>query len=503
MNKKNLLISFAVISLTAGLLLLFYKPFLEEIISLLGYLLHKKLDFQFWRIGFTKTGVELVVLFVNISLGVLFFKKNSEGIILFSCLLWILVFVAYVISNAVNFPLGDDYIFFLQFLNNYSSTKDILSIVQQHPTDESRMILIHLIAIGFFYLNALNFKTLLFISTTCLTGIALLFYRSIQAKQKALLFLTLVFFIFQFQYYDSVVHVSSALTHACAIFFAFYSLYLLNKSSLIAFIASLFFTLLSILNHGCGFVVVICGVILLICQKGKKYLWTWTIFFLSSIILYSINYQFIGDIAFTDFPFLGQRIFSCFLFSCAFLGSSFQFLYQETLPIIIGGIIWLYFLSLTIKKYYQKNPVIYFLLLFLICTSCLPSLFRSEQDLHYASALSIRYGIYSMMAICCCIIILFETNIVFKNKHSLISYFLVFSFLYHISTNLFFYPEMVLRRERLITSIQYLKQKILSEKSNGKTDKQFSSPDSIRTKEDEETIIKESILKNIYKLPDE
>jgi hypothetical protein len=255
------------------------------------------------------------------------------------------------------------------------------------------------------------------------------------------------------------------------------------------FVLSLFCALLAVLNCGSGFAGLIAGMFLLIVQKRTKYLFVWLLFSACISAFFFTNYTFVNENIFSsaNIHTLLNKIFKCILFSFAFIGSPFQFLYQIILPVIAGAIVWLFLFLLTFKKYYKKNPIIYFMLLFVIMCSCLPSLLRSDYEIKYA--ISIRYGVYSIVAACCCVIAFFENSNV-KNKSLLMNYFLILSLFYHLSTNLFFYPEVVIRKEKLVTFIQHL---IKGEP--------FQLPPC--TGGDAKNIIDKAIQNNIYKIPDE
>jgi len=487
MINNNKIIIASLLSFLIGLLL---YSFTSCIVTLFGHFLHKQLNIVFWEIGFERIGIELILVSINFVLAIFFYKQNPKLFTLFSCLLWIVLFVAYVIKNTVNIPISDDYHYFLLFLNDYSASHNFSMILQQEA--ESRMVIIHLISVLLFHFNIFNFKILTLISSVCLIGIALLFYRSILAKQKEFLFLIIVLLLFQFQYYNSVFVPSDALYSTCTIFYVFCSLYFLNKNSKWMFTISLLSILLAALNCGSGFAGFIAGMTLLITQKRTKRLYVWLVFSACISIAFFINYAFINETIFSSANILEllNKLFKSLLFSFTFLGSPFQFLYQITLPIIAGSIIWLFFIFLTVKKYFKINPVIYFMLLFLIMSSVLPSLFRSDYQIH--SAISIRYGVYAITAISCCIIAYFEISTV-KNRLSAMKYLLVISFCYHLSTNLFFYPEVVIRKQRLEAFIRQIKNK----------SPLIVPPHTPCTAEEAESIINESASKNIYKIPDE
>ena len=485
--QRRIVIPFAALSLLAGCLLFVSQPFLQTIVTFTGHLLNKNLNFHFWKTGLERMGVELILLSANILLSIFFYKINPNRFIYFSCLSWIVVFIIYVIKDSVNIPNADDYGLFLEFLNKYSSDHDLSPIYSQ--VTESRMVIMHILGIVLFYLHAFDFRILTLFSVACLIGIAILLYKSILLQEKALLLLLIVILIFQFQYYNAVLLPSDALYSTCTVFYVFASMYLLNKNSTRMFLFASTWFLIAVLNCGSGFTAFISGFVLLLSQKRSKHLVWWILFSSITFSIYFYNYSFENGnhISSAGFNAITHQVFRCIIFSFAFLGSPFQFLYQTTLPIIAGGITWFYFLFLTSKKYYKQNPVVYVMLLFAIQTSILPALMRPDYSLD--ADISIRYGIYSITAICCCIIALFETSAIANNK-KLIFTLCVFSTAYHLSTNIFFYPEVVVRKEKLETFIKQIRAGI-------------SSPTlPLYAPDNAEAIIKESVRKNIYTIPD-
>lgn len=409
-------------------------------------LLNNPLDPGFWSTGLNHAGIELVLIAANLLAFFLYLEKFPDLTLKASALAWTGIFIFYVLKNTVNVPFHDDY-FFLEFLVSYTKTGDLSEVFNQ--CNESRQILMKGLSLILYWLGAFNIKTLVIIPLFCLIGSSLmLFYSSrLEGRNKMLLILLLTIILFQFQYYDAVVWASGALYNSCTLFFALTSLFLLfsrlKYRSLIALVSAL----LCVASNGVGFILLaVCSGILIL-QKRRAEIVVWNIVFLTVLALYFTNYSLAKDnydgIG-TDPETIPGKILSCLLFSPVFLGSSLQFLYQAFLPFILGLGIWGTFVYATYKKYYLQNSVIYSLLVFILLVSFVPP--AARNNLALIEGINIRYGIYSVFALCCCLIFWSEMIPAMKFNRLLIFLFPA-GIIFHLLTGIFFYPEAVLRKE--------------------------------------------------------
>ena len=205
----------------------------EYIINFWDLLLHKQMSIHFWKIGLFQTGIELIYFSFLIFLFLLFYNSRPRQVLFISFTGFVVLFICHVLYYSVNIPINspgtDDYMVFLNFLNHYSSTKNVEEIFSQF--DDVREIFRRLISVILFHLHAFNFKTLILFANSCLMGIILLFYRtiSLERKHKDFLFLILIILVFQFEYYDATLWASGGTTAICLVFFAFASFYFLSK----------------------------------------------------------------------------------------------------------------------------------------------------------------------------------------------------------------------------------------------------------------------------------
>ena len=486
MNKK-VYIPIALLLLIAGLLCL-NNEFCDNVINFLGYLFHKELSHVFWKYGLQHTGVELILFSVLVLLYVFFLYKRKKLFFIISSACVIATFIIYAYCNSVNFPIAEDYNHFLKFLNYYSVEKKIINIFDQE--DDVRVTMMHLWSVLLYKLGNVNFILLILFSNACVIISYFILLKLIpnEYENKEFIFLILAILIFQFQYYDVSTWASGGIYHGCTAFYAIITFYLLNKKNVYYYFFALCFSAISIMNCPAGFSVIAVGLILLTSEKRIKEALIWIGISVLIIVAYLHNYSTKDIHAFseTSFAAITNRVVNGFLFSCTFLGGFFQFMYDITLPIVFGLSIWICFILLTVKKYYKKNPVIYFMLLFILLTSLMPPIDRAFCRID--AGLTVRYGIYSIIGVACCLIALFEiVNKKYFNKYIKIAF--IFSITYHLATNIFFYPEDPIRKE-------LLSQLILKIKNKG----DYVLPP--HTPVDGKEILNESIKKKIYTLPE-
>jgi hypothetical protein len=492
MQRNKLFISAGTLLLILGSILITTDSAALNIICFFSSLLNEPLNENFWNTGIRHAGFELILAAVLTFAFVLFYNTKPVATTAISSAACIFFFLCFVIRDTVNIPFHDDY-FFLEFLNNYSAKPDFGVVFNQD--NESRLMFMKLLCLALFYLHSFSFKTLVIIANICLLGTCFLLFRSIRLPKLTQLLLSflLTILVFQFQYYDSIVWASGALYSSCTIFFALTSIYLLNKDKPNYFLPALAASALAVLNCGAGFFSLGIGLFILISGKKTRESILWLLVSVVLAALYFYNYSFAHQhYAFGFAPEISvTKILRCIAFSFTFLGSSAQFLYQVYASFIIGIIIWAFFLFATYKKQHLKNPNIYFLLLFIILSSFLPPFFRNNLDL--SEGINVRYGIYSILAISCCIIMYAE--MITENR---IKLFLRITFpaviVFHLLTSVFFYPEVIFRKTQMI---------IMARNFKKTGDASMPYPYSRYVSDRAELLFNETNRKNIYTLPDE
>ena len=356
----------------------------------------------------------------------------------------------------MNSPGTDDYMVFLNFLNQYNSSKTISEIFVQF--DDTREIFRRFLAVILFHLHAFNFKAVILFANCCLMGTMYLFYKSIAIERthKDLLFLVVCILVLQFEYYDATLAASASTAAICPIFFTFSAFYFFSKESTSHLWMGILCSLLYVAENTIGFLVLIMGILLLLQKGNKKGALTLLAVSIPVSVIYFYNFQFdlqhhlssAGDEA------VLVKIGRCMVYGFIFIGSSMQFFNNVAIPLVTGIILWGFLLFLFYKKYFIKNAPVFYTLLFLLSISLLIPFFREKSSLQ--PALSIRYSFFSIMAIAASLIAIAE--LVGPDWRKKLFYpILSLSLLYHISGNLFFLPEAVIRKEKLMAHLQEVK----------------------------------------------
>ncbi len=489
MQKKNIFFLISFIALCSAVMLFFGS---SSIISSAGKLLDKELNEHFWKTGIERTAVELIFFSFLFLVFAFFYKKYPSQTFSAATMLCLVLFFVYILKDSMNIPFNDDYDY-LKFLNGFSNVHDLKEIVKQDG-NESKLIFMKFLSASLFYLHSFNIKLLILFADACLLGTYLLLYKSIHLDKLNKIFLgfILAILLFQFQYYDSSVWAAGALYSQCTIFFVFLSIYFISSEYKYKIIFSLLFATLAAINCGAGFLAFGIGLLVSLTRKKtiETILWLLVLFLICSFYFSehffpNAKYSFDFSELLTDFFKHSGR---CFLFSCVFLGSSFQYYYQTVLPLAAGIFIWSLFIFVSLKKYYKKNLTNYLFLIFLICVSLLPAIFR--KDYIMPDAIANRYGIYSAVALLSSIIALLE-NINY-GKNIMIAIF-SFSIIIHLTTNIFFYPEMIFRKEALIEMTKHYKLTGIV---------YMTPPYDKWTPSNSTMIVQEAAEKNIYKFPE-
>jgi len=92
-------------------------------------------------------------------------------------------------------------------------------------------------------------------------------------------------------------------------------------------------------------------------------------------------------------------------------------------------------------------------LIFIILSSLIAAPFRLNESDGLTRALMTHYGIYSIVAICCCLIGLVEIYASEKNISTTIKGLLIASVAYHLGSGLMFFPEVNERNKNLTECI--------------------------------------------------
>jgi hypothetical protein len=389
---------------------------------------------DFWKYSFIITGVECLLLLLVWFLPHLSHTKKF----VISIITCVGFFLCIVFLFSFNTPITDDYFALLDWAVRLKTNGDTFGELVV-PYNESRIVFARSIVLLDLYLfKELNFTHLIFVAVIGLLLIAFLFIREV--KDNLCVALSIVFLLFQFQYYDSILWANSALQNVWSLLFGMFAIKLLlsNKQSHFSFLIAV--VVITVFTYGNGFCLI---PIILVYQLIQKRFFRAAILSGVSvliIVLYFNNFTSLASNALWQ-----KTMLNLIPFSLVFLGSSFQFMYQMYLPVVFGALIYVCLILMLKVKFYKTNPFIFLVLVYVLLCSLMAGYFRSSREV--IEWMSVRYGIYSVLAVICCVIFLFKTYPLFRNKGA--KYLLAASIIFHFASNFFFFPEVVLRKQKL------------------------------------------------------
>lgn len=429
------------------------KYIVEFIIDILGKATSYSLNHQFRFIGFGMTGAGLVLFGCILSLYKMSGDEKSilpkSSFLRITLVIIILFYWNTIWQIGVNMPITDDYYTVLNFLNTYIHIDNVRQSWNMifSPYVETRNVVTKFLVIGSWHvLGFVNFKFFLTIINIGVCGIAWLISKeAFKIDKTGFIIIPVCLMIFQFAFYDAQVWTTAGIHIVLTMFFAFMALYCLNKNGKMFFSWAIFFSLLATFTYGNGLLVLPIGLFMIWLKGNRIKLVIWAMFFLFVVLVYFYGYHS-GSSAFSwhtfhFVPYVGYCL--------AFWGSAFQFMYHLGLPLLAGFLLVFAFIWLTIKKYYRLNPFIYGILLYIGGSAMMAGFFRLTADNGIQQALSNRYVIYSCIAVCVTILALVEWSKSSWKKNGFMSWFLVFSSCYYLLSGFFFYPEAVIRKEKL------------------------------------------------------
>jgi len=322
-------------------------------------------------------------------------RKWMEWFYVLICLIPIVAFFGMVWRYALNIPFWDDYDAVLLFLVKYFDAPTIIQklylIFSQH--NEHRIVFNKLITLSQLYLNGVvDFRQLIFIGNIGLIGIlGVLYYVLGTQKNKFLFLIPVSFLLFQPQYWENIHWAMASLQNFYVIFFAFLSILLISKGGRIFFLLGIIFAVLATFTQGNGMFVFPIGVGILLYQRKYASFSIWLLMMLLCVGLY-----FHGYIQPAQHPSVLKAFYNPLLtlrYFFSFIGASFGF--NKSFSPYIGIATLIYFLIITVKKYFRQNIIVYGLFCFLFLSAAAAAVTRSGFGLE--QALASRYSIISIL----------------------------------------------------------------------------------------------------------
>lgn len=332
-------------------------------------------------------------------------KTFFAFLIIFPVFLYILM----VASFSTNIPVWDDYNVFLEYFTG--SGQDRLDLLfTQH--NEHRIVFTRAVAEGVYrLLGYIDLRILIFIGNLSLLFIFLmLYYIFRKSPLEAKFFLPVPVFLFLFPQWENAVWAVAALQNYSVIAFAIASFLLFEKKTVPSFIASIIFAVCAVLTSGTGILVFIALIVWALFSRPHSLSRT-----ASAILVFMLTayIYFKGYIKPPHHPGMGEALLHparTIIYFFSFIGSSMPF---QLFTIVAGAASTAGYIYITARRYYAKNPPVYFSLLFLFLNAAAAALSRSGFGA--SQAISCRYTIISMLILIFLYFAILEIN--YASKH--------------------------------------------------------------------------------------
>lgn len=455
----------------------------QWLVQSMNNIMHANLDVHFRSIGFSYLGGWLIVSGIICILYILmqYGKIKPPQFYWASALLVIIHYFFLLESNAVNFPLYDDQGAILQFLVNFQKAQTISDQFREicMPYNESLMVFPKLFVLAWFKIfGEINFRCLVIFNGLLLVFLNLLVFHQAPFTKASPLFFIIAVFFFQFQFYDDAFWVLSGLCYYGALISAALSFHLLLNNNTRAKAFSLVFAIIAAFTFGNGWIIFLLSAFALFREKKFGQMTVFLVTLFAVIGVFILSRQSIHPIAPLDWNPVDNT-----MFILIFLGNAFQFFYSTIIPLIVGLFISSVFIFSLFKKKPEFSSHSFLMLAFIICSACVAAPLRSgiEEGGHYG--MYVRYGIFSILAFSLCIQLLFTSR---NFSRKAMGGLACAAFLYNGLTGLFFYPEVVIRKEKMEVMIDRL--------NHHNYDVQFTT----HPKDEVEKLFKEAIQGKIY-----
>ncbi|MBC7863952.1 MAG: hypothetical protein IAF38_13330, partial [Bacteroidia bacterium] len=434
-----------VILLSAGFLagIIFSLPRADEkIVSFISFLFQKSLDPYFWSQGLQLFGAELALLCFLFFIST-FIKNKRLSEIIFPVGVYGLFF-SYLFLQACNAPINDDITTVFSFSNAWhdaSSFSEKMNVLFSFH-GECRLVFTRLFVLFFqFVSGAINIKTMLLFSNLCLILIFLLFKKNaLKIPEKKFLLIFSGLLLFQFSFYDSIVWFTDALHYQYVVLFFLLFLTFLTGKKKYSTPLSVLFAVMACLTFGNGFLCFPIAILYCVVNKNFRHLFYWSIALICTAGFYFHNFPL------QDSTFAWTNCWKIPVYSCCFVGGSFQFFQNLWLPFLAGLSVWILLFILIKKKYYQSNFFIFAVLLFVCFSSLIAGIFRINSGI--SEAISNRYGFFSILAFIASVIALTEISLPEK-KNKILKIAATAAVLFYLMSAVFFYPEIPVRKKKL------------------------------------------------------
>jgi hypothetical protein len=323
------------------------------------------------------------------------------------------IYAFLVINFSVNIPIWDDYDTVLAYLNMSDSLR-YQSFFYQH--NEHKIAWTRLVIEEYHRIfGEINFIHLIYLGNLALLFIFFLLSAIFKRQKNSLILLIPVpYLLFQPQAWENITWVTGSLQNFYILLFALSSFYFWNKKTLSGYITASFFGTIATYTSANGLLIFFilitweCREFIkelkskILLQQGnvppKKRLPSLLILLgITLLVCYSYlhNYDNVAGNHPYGIKLLSQPLI-LFKYTAMLLGSYMEPL-GNSLIFLMGALEMVLILLLTYKEYDQKNPIIYYFLLFILSSIFITTLGRA--GLGAEQALSSRYRSFSVMVL--------------------------------------------------------------------------------------------------------
>lgn len=424
----------------------------KMILDFSDQLFEKSFNRTFRITGFQMTGSCLILfgilmIFIKFCQGhEMHFTKRHWFLLTTSSI--ILFYWYNLLEQAVNVPITDDYFSILQFMNTYVHANGISEqfAMIRAPYVETRNSIMKLVVVSLYTITGeVNFRALIICVNLAWCGVVFFIYRTMDAIPfKRRLMIPALFLVFQFSFYDAQVWATAGMHTIFTLFLVLAACYFIRFNTPLSFVAAIFISCLAAFSYGNGLLIFPIGLAMLVIQQRKKELLLFGFVFLGVLFFYFNGYHAIRSASFM----MTLNPLKIIAYCLVFLGSSFQFMYRLELPFIIGSILLILFIWFVKRKYYSVNPYNFSILIYVIGSALIASIYRLGDAEGIRQALAIRYVVYSIIGIICSFVAMAELNPLFFKKRIFWG-LLIGASIYYVASGFFFFPETVLRKNKL------------------------------------------------------
>jgi hypothetical protein len=320
-------------------------------------------------------------------------KRWLYAVLLMPCFVYFTIL--FIVSE--NIPIGDDYDVFLEYIN-LSPNDRLIELFSQH--NEHRPAFSRIVCeFSYRIIGCVDFKVLILIGNVALVLMLFIVYKLFWTVSSSVMFFIPVPYFFMFApQTDNVAWATGSLQNFYVVLFSVVAIWCFVKGGYVCFVISMLFAVLSIYTSGSGVVTFIVLSLLALQEllsKAKKNIYPLVgVLIVFELVLYFYFIDYNKPEHHPSVSVSTEDFMSLIHYHILFMGSYAK---HEVLSLVLGFALLVGFVFLTIHKYFERRPVIYYCLLFIIGNAALASLTRSGYGVE--QALSSRYIILSSMYI--------------------------------------------------------------------------------------------------------